>query len=166
MSDLSSKPITKEEVTMESNEKPHAHIPTLAELAEKRKAADVLEASQKPQDGRLPLAAVLQPEPLNARPSPLQVDPTQVLTSVEVISMELHDRGDQPYVLESSSFETLLNTRRNVALRLMQDLDVDIERLQAEINQRLARRNDLSLVVARADAALGLDISVKDYKRT
>ena len=150
MSDLSSKPAdTLKEVTLESNEKPYTPLPSLQKLA----------------GGRLGAEAVLHPETTNARPEPLHVDPTKVLTSVEVITGELHTGEGQPYILESNSFETLLNARRNVALRLIQDLDMDIQRLEAEIEQRNARRTDLSLVVARADAALGLDISRID-KRT
>jgi len=85
------------------------------------------------------------------------VDPRRVMTSTEVIARELSDHGEQPYVLESSTFEILLNARRNVALRLMQDLDIDIERLEMEIMQRKSRRNDLAIIVARADLALGIE---------
>ena len=80
-------------------------------------------------------------------------------TSVEVMNLHLNDNGSQPYVLESSNFDMLLASRRTVAIRIMQDLEKDMERLQLEINQRRIRYDDLALIVARANAALGIETS-------
>jgi hypothetical protein len=132
------------------------HVPTLAELSEARRVRDAEERRNRERRD----AVTVPPQNYD------HVDPRATLTSTEVVSMELHDHGEQPYVLESSTFETLLNARRSVALRIMADLDVDIERLQMEIAQRTARRNDLAQIVQRADAALGLTPLLDDQHRT
>lgn len=132
------------------------HVPTLAELSEARRLRD----EQARRDQARHDAVTVPPQNYDT------VDPKSTLTSTEVVTMQLHDNGEQPYVLESSTFETLLNARRNVALRIMADLDVDIERLRMEIEQRVLRRNDLARIVQRADAALGLNPIIDDKHRT
>ena len=136
----------------------HHHVPTLAELSEERRRRDAQErrAHEHPVPERR--EPTVPPQDFD------QVDPRSVLSSSEMVTMQLHDHGEQPYVLESSTFEKLINARRNVALRLMADLDEDIERLQLEIAQRTARRNDLAHIVARADVALALEVTLRDER--
>lgn len=62
--------------------------------------------------------------------------------------------GPHIYVQESSSFLRLLEIERTKAERLAMDLQTDIDRLQQEIDLRVARRDDLNKIVARCNVAL------------
>ena len=60
---------------------------------------------------------------------------------------------EMPYLLESSEFVVWITQQKQQAARTVEDLDVEIARLDAEIAARIRRRNDLVNIVARADAA-------------
>lgn len=60
----------------------------------------------------------------------------------------------QPYLLESDEFRAYLERRRAEAVTIVDTLDNEIERFQAEIRQRMERRNDLSNIISACDQAL------------
>lgn len=66
--------------------------------------------------------------------------------------------ADLPYLTESSEFVVIISQHRQHAQRMVEDLDGEIAELEAQIQARLSRRHDLSNIIARADAALGLDV--------
>lgn len=69
---------------------------------------------------------------------------------------------EMPYLLESSEFVVWITQQKQQAARTVEDLDVEIARLDAEIAARIRRRNDLVNIVARADAALALTVPETD----
>lgn len=93
------------------------------------------------------------PQPRRARQRPIA--PSGALTSTEARSDAMETAGQQPYLGEENTFMRVVAAERTKAQRLIQDLNDDIERMEAEINLRKARRSGLEMVVARADAALG-----------
>jgi hypothetical protein len=60
----------------------------------------------------------------------------------------------QPYLRESAVFERMVDDQRRRAMRLLDELDSETARLQAEIDQRNVRRQDLLKIITRADRAL------------
>lgn len=78
------------------------------------------------------------------------------------------DNG-RPYILESDEFRAMVYARRNEAEGEIKTLEIEVERIHIEIcnlqarianleveaSARLARREDLTNLIASADAALG-----------
>jgi len=62
----------------------------------------------------------------------------------------------RPYILESAEFDGLIHGKKQAALREIEDLDAEIGRLEVEIEARYQRRADLSVIVDKANAALGI----------
>ncbi len=62
----------------------------------------------------------------------------------------------RPYILESAEFDALIHGKKQAALREMEDLDAEISRLEVEIEARFSRRADLTVIVEKANAALGI----------
>lgn len=62
----------------------------------------------------------------------------------------------RPYILESAEFDALVHGKKQAALREMEDLDAEISRLEVEIEARYSRRADLTVIVDKANAALGI----------
>lgn len=89
-------------------------------------------------------------------PRPEASGPTGALTSGEQRKAAMESAGEHPYLDEDNTFMRVIAAERIKAVRLIDDLDDDIERMQTEIDQRRARKARLELVVARADAALGI----------
>lgn len=66
----------------------------------------------------------------------------------------------RPYILESAEFDALIYSKRKSAQREIDELDLEISRLQTEVEARLARRHDLSTIVIKADHILNMrDVS-------
>lgn len=63
-----------------------------------------------------------------------------------------------PYVLESAEFDSYVYQKRKDAQREIDALDGEIGRLQVEIEARMARRQDLSKIVFKADALLDMKL--------
>lgn len=61
--------------------------------------------------------------------------------------------GVQPYLTDTSLFASWIDRQRAHAAHLISDLDTEIERLNAEIDARMARRAGLNEIVARCNAA-------------
>ena len=59
-----------------------------------------------------------------------------------------------PYLLESASFLTGIQTSASQAQTLINTIDTEIDQLNAEIEARMTRRQDLSIIVSRAAALL------------
>lgn len=80
------------------------------------------------------------------------------ITSITDVSSSVAPmpEGGSPYVLESREFERFVHAKRTAAARAVADLDREIERLNAEVDARLVRRNDLMSIVQRADAMLAV----------
>lgn len=75
--------------------------------------------------------------------------------STDVSLAPMPDTG-RPYVLESAEFEAFILAKRQAAVREIEDLDAEINRLHVETEARLDRRKDLMNIVIKADAALGV----------
>jgi hypothetical protein len=69
--------------------------------------------------------------------------------------LPLPDQG-RPYILESSEFDKFVFSKRNAAQREIDELDLEIGRLQTEAEARMARRQDLMRIVIKADAILDM----------
>lgn len=78
-------------------------------------------------------------------------------TSGEGLQSSLTTQLQAPYVAEGNTFERMLQTERNRAERVVFDLDGDIARMKAEIALLEQRRDDNQLILARIEAALGVD---------
>lgn len=63
------------------------------------------------------------------------------------------------YITASSDFRIWAEQQLTNAERLIEDLDQEIVRLEAEVDARKIRRADLAEIVARATAALTIDLS-------
>lgn len=74
-------------------------------------------------------------------------------TDVQLTPMPANGR---PYILESAEFDALLHGKKQAALREMEDLDAEISRLEVEIEARYQRRSDLTVIVDKANAGLGI----------
>jgi hypothetical protein len=69
------------------------------------------------------------------------------------------DNG-RPYIRESSDFDQLVYSKRKDAQREIDGLDMEIARLQVEIEARLTRKQDLQTIVIKADTILNMrDVS-------
>ena len=62
----------------------------------------------------------------------------------------------RPYVLESAEFDAFVFSKRKTAQREVDELDLEIARLQTEIEARMARKTDLLKIVYKADAILSM----------
>ena len=66
----------------------------------------------------------------------------------------------RPYILESAEFDAFVFSKRKSAQREIDELDMEISRLQTEVEARLSRRSDLMVIVIKADAVLNMrDVS-------
>lgn len=71
------------------------------------------------------------------------------------------DNG-RPYIRESAEFEAYILNKKRAAEKEVEALDVEISRLQSEIEGRLIRKQDLMTIVIKADAVLQMkDITPK-----
>lgn len=62
----------------------------------------------------------------------------------------------KPYIIESSEFDVFVHGKKQAALREIEDIDTEISRLEVEIEARYHRRADLTVIVDKANAALGI----------
>ena len=79
------------------------------------------------------------------RPSMLESEGANVATALE-------------YVIETQEFTAYIQQKRTEAIRKRDDLFTETNRLQAELQGRALRITDLDEIIARCDAALGLDL--------
>lgn len=81
-----------------------------------------------------------------------------VVTTQEIdaqTSAPMPDTG-RPYVLESAEFDAFVFSKRKTAQREVDELDLEISRLQTEIEARLARKQDLLKIVYKCEAILSM----------
>jgi hypothetical protein len=62
----------------------------------------------------------------------------------------------RPYILESAEFDAFVDGKRKAAQREIDDIDGEIARLEVEIEARYQRRADLTAIIDKANAALGI----------
>lgn len=62
--------------------------------------------------------------------------------------------SSMPYLLESASFLTGVQTTATQAQTIINSIDAEIAEFNAEIEARMTRRQDLSIIVSRAAALL------------
>ena len=74
------------------------------------------------------------------------------MTTKKTLTTMPNDR--RPYVLESAAFRMSIHQYRQDAQREIDALDGEISRLQAELEARMARRQDLAQIVILADMVL------------
>lgn len=71
------------------------------------------------------------------------------------------DEG-RPYIRESAEFDAYVDLKKREAESEIRTLDIEISRLQKEIEGRLIRKQDLMTIVIKADAVLQMkDITPK-----
>ena len=93
--------------------------------------------------------------------------PKTTITKTEFV--QHHEEGEKlfpmpdagmPYILESAEFDAFISSKRKAAQREIDELDIQISRLQVEIEARLARKNDLMKIVIKAETILSMrDVS-------
>ncbi|MEN9717594.1 MAG: hypothetical protein RIQ99_472 [Pseudomonadota bacterium] len=79
---------------------------------------------------------------------------------------EMPDTG-RPYIRESAEFDAYVLRQKRAAEKEVEALDVEISRLQSEIEGRLIRKQDLMTIVIKADHILNMqDITPNSPKLT
>ena len=89
--------------------------------------------------------------------------PKTTITKTEFV--QHHEEGEKlfpmpengmPYILESAEFDAFIASKRKVAQREADELDIQISRLHAEIEARLARKHDLMKIIIKAETILNM----------
>jgi hypothetical protein len=62
----------------------------------------------------------------------------------------------RPYILESAEFDAFIYSKRKTAQREVDELDLEVSRLQTEIEARLVRKQDLMQIVVKVDTMLSM----------
>lgn len=83
------------------------------------------------------------------------VNTEEVETKTVAALAPMPDTG-RPYILESAEFDAFIFSKRKSAQRQIDELDLEISRLQAELEARLTRKQDLMKIVYKADAILSM----------
>lgn len=82
------------------------------------------------------------------------------------IASEMPDTG-RPYIRESAQFDAYVLRQKRAAEKEVEALDIEISRLQSEIEGRLVRKQDLMNIVIKAEHILNMqDITPKLTERT
>lgn len=72
----------------------------------------------------------------------------------------------RPYIRESAQFDAYVLQKKRDAEKEVEALDIEISRLQSEIEGRLVRKQDLMTIVIKADHILNMqDITPKLTER-
>lgn len=76
----------------------------------------------------------------------------------QVLDAEASKLVERGYILESSEFRNWAQQQKIEAQRTKDDLMAEVDRFETEIQARMIRVSDLDEIIARADAALTLDV--------
>ncbi len=80
----------------------------------------------------------------------------EVETNVTTTSLASMPDTGRPYVRESGEFDAMVYSYRKTAQREIDELDMEIARLQTEVEARMARKQDLMMIVYKAEAVLSM----------